>query len=215
VRLGRRPGRLALLAASAALPALAARAVDGTAPAAMASLGALLAAASCAAGARRDAGDPALSRLTAVGPRAALAARSVLPALVGGLWLASALAGLEAAGALPGGPWWPLAFPCAPALAAGALRMARRPPVDHAMPVVATPLGAIPTGPLIWALTGADIAVIGCAPALDALARRPAGFGPVLAAQAVAGAVVLGLYLLRGGRPGRGLRRRPRLGRGR
>ncbi|RMI45136.1 DUF6297 family protein, partial [Actinomadura harenae] len=60
VRLGRRKGRLAVLVASAGLPALAARAMDGTAPVAMASLGALLVAASCAAGARRDAGDPAL-----------------------------------------------------------------------------------------------------------------------------------------------------------
>ncbi|MEV5569286.1 DUF6297 family protein [Spirillospora sp. NPDC052269] len=209
VRLGRRPGRLAVVAASAALPALAARAADGTSPMAMASLGALLVAASCAAGARRDAGDPALSRLTAVGPRATLAGRAVLPALVGGLWLALALAGLQAVGVLSGGPWWPLALPCAPALAAGALRMARRPPVDHAMPVIATPVGAIPTGPFLWAMTGADIALIGCAPALNALAKPPAGLGPVLVAQAVAGVAVLGLYLLKGGRPVRALLRRP------
>ncbi|MFF5262608.1 DUF6297 family protein [Actinomadura viridis] len=201
-RLGRRPGRLGVLLASTALPALAMRAAGGTSlvVVALTAAGALAAAASCTAGARRDAGDPALHRLAGVHPRAALAARSALPALVGGLWLAVALAGLEAAGGLPGGPWWPLALPAAPALAAGALRMARRPPVDHAMPVIDTPAGAIPTGPALWALTGADLALLGCAPVLYVLYVLSAGSaapGPVLAAQAVTGAATLGLYLLR------------------
>lgn len=213
VRLARRPGRLALLLGSAALPALAARAAAGATPATMVSVGALLVAASCASGARRDAGDPSLSRLIAVRPRATLAARAVLPALVGGLWLTLALALLE--DVLPGGPWWALAPASAPGLAAGALRMARRPPVDHAMPVVATPIGALPTGPLLWALTGADVAVIGCAPALNALIKPPPALAPVLLAQAVTGIAVLGLYVLRAGRPARAPRPRRRPAEGR
>ncbi|GAA4075954.1 DUF6297 family protein [Actinomadura miaoliensis] len=198
-RLGRLPGRLTVLSASAALPALAMRAAGGTTPVvvALTAAGALAAAASCTAGARRDADDPAFTRLCGVGPRAALAARAVLPALVGGLWLAVALAGLETAGGLPGGPWWPLALPAAPALAAGALRMARRPPVDHAMPVIETPAGSVPTGPVLWAVTGADLALLGCAPVLHVLLDRPAALGPALAVQAVTGAATLGLYLLR------------------
>jgi hypothetical protein len=87
----------------------------------------------------------------------------------------------------------------APALAAGALRMARRQPVDHSMPVIDTPGGAIPTGPLFWALTGVDLAVLGCLPALTALASGPDGIGGLLAAQAVTGLAVLAGYVLRAG----------------
>ncbi|RAY16588.1 hypothetical protein DPM19_05490 [Actinomadura craniellae] len=198
-RLGRRPGRLAVLLASAALPALAVRAAGGVAPVAVAlvAAGALAATASCTVGARRDADDPALARLSGVAPRAALAARALLPALVGGLWLALALAGLAAADGLPGGPWWPLALPAAPALAAGALRMARRPPVDHTMPVVTTPAGPLPTGPTLWALTGADLALLGCLPTLQALLAPSTSLGPTLVAQAGTGTAVLVLYLWR------------------
>ncbi|OPG04584.1 hypothetical protein B1L11_37450, partial [Microbispora sp. GKU 823] len=79
---------------------------------------------------------------------------------------------LQAAGTLPAGAWWALGPAAAPALAAGALRMARRRPVDHSMPVIDTPGGAVPTGPLIWAATGVDLALLGSLPALAALASR-------------------------------------------
>ncbi|MFW5418136.1 hypothetical protein J0910_16110 [Nocardiopsis sp. CNT-189] len=190
-RLARRPGRLALMAAAAALPVLAARAGGGV-PGALAVLaaGALAVPAAGTAGARRDAEDAALARLLGAGPRALLAARSVLPALLGGAWLTLALAFLESSGA--GGPLWALGPLCAPALAAGALRMARRRPIEHAMPAVDTPLGPVPTGVLVWALAGADIAVLGCLPALAALAGGVTG--PLLAAQGVCGAAVLAAY---------------------
>ncbi|PSK99002.1 hypothetical protein CLV63_104226 [Murinocardiopsis flavida] len=190
-RVARRPGRLLLAAAASALPMLAAQAGGGT-PAALAVLaaGALAVAATGTAGARRDAGDAALARLLGAGPRALLAARAVLPALLGGAWLSAALAGLDTA--VPGGPFWPLGLLCAPALAAGALRMARRPPVEHAMPVLDTPLGAVPLGPAMWALAGADIAALGCLPALAAFTIGVSG--PLLAVQAVWGAAVLAAY---------------------
>ncbi|MEU6041498.1 hypothetical protein ABZ801_39530 [Actinomadura sp. NPDC047616] len=46
-------------------------------------------------------------------------------------------------------------------------------------------------------MTGADLALLGCAPVLHVLLDRPAALGPALAAQAVTGAATLGLYLLR------------------
>ncbi|MFC7585025.1 hypothetical protein ACFQYP_15740 [Nonomuraea antimicrobica] len=105
-------------------------------------------------------------------------------------------------GAVPDGPWWLLGPACGPALAAAALRMARRSPVDHSMPVINTPGGAIPTGPLFWALTGVDLALLGCAPALVAFAAQPVDLTPYLVAQVVTGLGVLGGYIM----SGRGLR---------
>ncbi|MBB2744088.1 UNVERIFIED_ORG: hypothetical protein FHR35_003924 [Microbispora rosea subsp. rosea] len=205
LRVGRRPGRLAALLGAAALPAVCANAIGGgSGPAAgMLLCGALTAAAMCTGGVRRDGGDPALARMLAVDGRAATAARAVLPALLAASWSAFALVGLQAAGTLPAGAWWALGPAAAPALAAGALRMARRRPVDHSMPVIDTPGGAVPTGPLIWALTGVDLALFGSLPALAALASRPASAAPYVAAQAVAGAAVLAAYILR---PSRGNR---------
>ncbi|GAA1441629.1 hypothetical protein GCM10009602_16940 [Nocardiopsis tropica] len=196
-RLARRPGRLALMAAAAALPVLAERAGGGaTAVTAVLAAGALAVAAAETAGARRDAGDASLARLLGTGPRALLAARAVLPALLGGSWLALALAGLDVAG--DGAGLWPLGLLCAPALAAGALRMARRRPIEHAMPAMDTPLGPVPLGPLVWAMAGADVAVLGCLPALVAVAAGVTG--PLLAAQAVWGAAVLAAYCAAPGR---------------
>ncbi|KAB8184570.1 DUF6297 family protein [Microbispora catharanthi] len=204
LRVGRRPGRLAALLGAAALPAVCANAIGGGSGAAgMLLCGALTAAAMCTGGVRRDGGDPALARMLAVDGRAATAARAVLPALLAASWSALALVGLQAAGTLPAGAWWALGPAAAPALAAGALRMARRRPVDHSMPVIDTPGGAVPTGPLIWALTGVDLALFGSLPALSALASRPASVAPYVAAQAVAGAAVLAAYILR---PSRGNR---------
>ncbi|MFG3436487.1 DUF6297 family protein [Nonomuraea sp. NPDC047897] len=215
-RAARRPGRLVALPATAVLPTVLAQALGGTAggaapglpPIVVASVlaGAVAVAVVHTAGSRRDGDNPALSRLAGVGRRPALAARALLPALLGGAWAAAALAGLMLVGALPAGPtaglggaWWLFGPAMAPAVAAGALRMARRGPVDHSMPVIDTPGGAIPTGPLFWALTGVDLAVLGCLPALAALAAGPDGIGGLLAAQVVTGLAVLAGYVLRAG----------------
>ncbi|TMR22859.1 hypothetical protein ETD85_48835 [Nonomuraea zeae] len=200
-RLARRPGRLATMLATAALPAVLAQA--GGAPAALGAAvlaGALAVAATSTAGARRDSDNPSLARLLGVGHRKALAARAVLPLLLSGAWATLALSGLMITGGLAGS-WWLLGVPAAPALAAGALRMAGRRPVDHSMPVIDTPGGAIPTGPLIWALTGVDLAALGCLPVITALLYPPAGLGGYLAAQAVTGVLVLVGYVMRA-RPG-------------
>ncbi|MFB9248943.1 DUF6297 family protein [Sphaerisporangium melleum] len=204
-RIGRRPGRLAVLAGAAVLPAVAAQAAGGMSamPAGVLLAGTLAAAAMCTTGARRDAADPALARLLAVDRRALAAARALLPALLAAAWSALALAGLAAAGALSGGAWWLLGPATAPACAAASLRMAGRPPVDHSLPVIDTPVGALPAGPLIWAVTGADLALLGCLPALVALTAPASPPGSSLIVQALTAAAVLTAFLLRQGRSGR------------
>ncbi|AQZ65692.1 unnamed protein product [[Actinomadura] parvosata subsp. kistnae] len=217
-RLARRRGRLAAVAGSAALPAVLAQAGGPPVVLGLAVLGGALAVASLGtSGARRDADNPALARLIGVGRRQALAARAALPALLAGTWAAVALAGLTlvsgvGAGAgvgvwangapidlmvSGGAAWWWFGPLAAPALAAGALRMARRPPVDHSMPVIDTPGGAVPTGPLFWAATGPDLALLGCLPTAAALASQPTALAPFLVAQAVLSVLVLLGFLMR------------------
>ncbi|MEU8248474.1 DUF6297 family protein [Nonomuraea sp. NPDC048916] len=196
-RAGRRPGRLAVILASTALPAVLAQAGAPTAAGASVLAGAMAVAATSTSGARRDGENPSLARLTGVGRRPALAARALLPALLSGAWTAAALAGLTLTGGLPAGAWWLFGPLTAPAVAAGALRMARRNPIDHSLPVIDTPGGAIPSGPVIWALTGVDLALLGCLPALAALVAPPDAPATLLAAQAALGVAVLTGYLLR------------------
>ncbi|MFG6190786.1 DUF6297 family protein [Nonomuraea sp. JJY05] len=196
-RVGRRPGRLGVIFAMSALPAVLAQA--GGAPVTLGAAvlaGSLAVAAVSVSGARRDSDNPALSRLLGVDRRQALAARAVLPTLLGGAWATLGLAALSAGGALPGA-WWLFGPLTAPALAAAALRMARRSPVDHSMPIIDTPGGAIPTGPLRWALTGVDLAVLGCLPVVAALLSPPGPPAGFLAAQATASVLVLVGYVVR------------------
>ncbi|MBP2707977.1 hypothetical protein JOL79_29770 [Microbispora sp. RL4-1S] len=193
-RLSRRPGRLALLYCCAALPALAAQATGGLSALPVVALfgGALGAAATATTGARRDGDDPSLARLLAVGPRAVMAARTLLPTALAASWLVLALSGLAVAGLLPSGLWWALGVATAPALSAGALRMARRAPIDHSMPMVEIPGSPpLPIGLLLWALTGLDLVLVGCLPALAALGAPPASLASHVATQAVAGLAVL------------------------
>ena len=115
-RLGRRPAVGTALAVSAAAPALAGAAFTGRArgwvTAAALLAGAIAAGIQGTAATRRDTSDPALRRLPGVDAGAALAARAVLPALLGAAWLTLALALLALTGELPGALWparsgWP------------------------------------------------------------------------------------------------------------
>jgi hypothetical protein len=197
LRTARRPWRLAAVFAAALLPAVLERAGGGAAAGVGVLAGALAVAATGVSGARRDGDNPGLARLAGVDRRAALLARALLPALLSGAWAATALICLSVAGGLAVAPMWLFGPLAAPALAAAALRMARRRPIDHSMPVLDTPAGAVPLGPVIWAFTGADLALLGCLPAAYALVAQPAGLAAPLAAQAVAGAAVLAGYVLR------------------
>ncbi|WP_329090701.1 DUF6297 family protein [Streptosporangium sp. NBC_01469] len=200
-RLGRRPGRLAALLGGVALPVLAASAAGevGAVVTGVVFAGALTATVAGISGARRDGDNPGLARLLGVGARSALAARSLLPALLGGAWLTLALACMSLAGALGTGPWWLFGPLAAPALAAGGLRMARRSPIDHTMPIIETPAGTIPIGPLIWGMTGVDLALLGCLPLVLALGPQPSFPTALLVVQALTGTAVLLGYLLRAG----------------
>ncbi|GII82608.1 hypothetical protein Ssi03_05980 [Sphaerisporangium siamense] len=191
-RLARRPGPQALLLLATLLPMVASRAGFSAPTLLLVAAGGLAAAMSVTSGARRDAGDPTLARLLGVGSRQALAARALPPVLLAAAWTTLALTCLDMTG-----PWLLLGVLCAPAAAAGALRMARRHPVDHSMPLIDTGMGTIPSGPVLWALTGVDIALLGALPALQAALDRPAHLGGYLAAQALWGVAVLAAYVWR------------------
>ncbi|GIH69787.1 DUF6297 family protein [Sphaerimonospora thailandensis] len=184
--LSRRPGRLTVLAGLTALPTIVCLA-GGTLSIAVAVLlaGGLSAATTAAAGARWEAQNPEIPRMLAM---RGLSARAVVPAALVALWVGTAFAILSLAGFTP---IWCILYglAAAPGLTAGALRMARRGPVNHAMPVIDLGLGGIPTGPLFWAIAGVDIAALGNAPLLF-------GMTPLsLAVQAILGAALLAAYL--------------------
>ncbi|MBB5872795.1 hypothetical protein F4553_006229 [Allocatelliglobosispora scoriae] len=191
--LGRRPGRLAVLLPSAALPALLAM-VLGRHIAVLLLLGAgTLAVAACGtAGLRRDTGDTGLRRMIGHSGWRVGSARLLLPGLLGGAWLAVALALADGAGGLPDRPWWAFGPVAAPVIAVAAVRMAQRGMIDHASTPIVMPMTGsfIPAGWLVWMLSGLDVAVLGCLPLLLALAGAPAGLGPYLVAQALLSALV-------------------------
>ncbi|HEX6685110.1 MAG TPA: hypothetical protein VF062_20130, partial [Candidatus Limnocylindrales bacterium] len=215
--LGRRPGRLALIAASAAIPA----ALSGTIPAAIPALSAAIPAAlsgtiPAAASAALPAAIPGppgavvvlfgLSLAVAAAgtttlrrqPRAPMTrpvrvARTLLPMVLAAAWLSTALA-------LGFGPrYMPLGIAAAPVVAVAAMRMARRGPIDHtSVPIVMPMSGSwIPTGWLTWSYTGLDVAVPGCLPMLLALFGTGVQPTAALAGQLIAGATVLGVWCAR------------------
>lgn len=221
-RLGRRPGTLLTLAASAVAPALVAGALTGAARGVVGAvvllLGGIAAASQGCAGLRRDTSDVTLRRMLGVPSRPALAARAVLPALLAAGWLALALGLLASAGVLPvkgasavPAPvlWVGLGLVAGPGLAASALRLARTAPVDAADQAgLDTGMGTMPTW-LVGRFLSILLGVIGTFPALGAVIAafggihaRPgqhlaAGLAPgAVAVQAVLSAALLYLYLL-------------------
>lgn len=178
--LGRRPARLVLIAASAAIPAL----LRGVAQA-IVLFGLSLAVAA--------AGTTSIRRGTAQ-PREALLRLGFLclPAVLAAAWLAIALS-LARPGA---GRWLLLGVVAAPSVAVGAMRMAGRGPVDHtSMPVVMPMSGSwIPTGWIIWSFTGLDVAVPGCLPLLLCLFAPAAQPAVAIVAQMIVSATVVGVW---------------------
>ena len=196
-RLGRRPAVLTALAVSALAPALAGAAFTGRAhgwvTAAVLLAGAIAAGTQGTAATRRDSNDPALRRLLGVDAEAALVARAVLPALLGAVWLALALALLAVTGELPGA-WWPLlGLAAGPGTAAAALRIARTAPLNPADQGPDAPVTAPP-----WLLTRAGSVLLGLAAAWPTLRAVYAGHVHVstFGAQVAFTAVVLGGYLM-------------------
>lgn len=120
--------------------------------------------------ARRDRDLPALRRLLNLSGPTLVGARSVLPTVLAVSWGIGAGALLTARTPGAEGWAWPvLGAAAGPGLAAGALRAARRGAVRHELPPIVTPMGILPTGPLHWAATGCDTAVLFTTPTLAAL----------------------------------------------
>ena len=118
---------------------------------------------------RYDIDRPALARLMGLADRRLLALRSVIPAALAVCWCALSIALVaDRAGAdvaIAAG----LGSAAGPSLAAGALRAARRSFVRHDYPLIVTPMGVVPSGPLLWFGQAVDVAVIGTLPTLMAL----------------------------------------------
>jgi hypothetical protein len=143
---------------------------------------------------RRDTNDPALRRLLGADARAALIARTVLPALLGAGWLALALALLALTGELPGALWPVLGLAAGPGVAAAAMRVARTAPINPADQGPDTPLTAPP-----WVMTRAGSVLLGGAAAGPTLRAVYAGHvhASTFGAQVAVASVVLGGYLMR------------------
>lgn len=178
--LGRRRARLALIAASAAIPA----ALSGAGTGAVVVLFGLSLAVAAAGTTtlRREPRAPMTRRVRI--------ARTLLPAVLAAAWLPAALAlGFDPQHTAVG-------LAAAPVIAVAAMRMARRGPIDHSSAPIVMPMSGswIPTGWLIWSYSGLDVAVAGCLPML--LALFGAGLPPAaaLAGQLVASATVLGVW---------------------
>ncbi len=197
-RLGRRPALLVAVAVSTLVPALAGAAFTGHAHdwivAAVLLAGSIAAGTQGTAALRRDANDPALSRLLGVDAGAALRARAVLPVLLSAAWLTLALALLALTGELPGALWPVLGLAAGPGAAAAALRIARTAPLNPADPGPDTALGNPPP----WLVTRAGSVLLGAAGAYPALRAAFAGqvHGGTVIAQVAVSAIVLGGYLM-------------------
>jgi hypothetical protein len=189
----RRPGRLLRLAAAMVLPAVFAHA-PGWLLAAAVLAGAVAAGGTSAAAVRTDAGNPVLLRLLGISSRQAVAQRLAVPVLLAALWSAGALTVLWALGAVPGGPWWALGVALGPAGAVAAVRRARAGFVDNGLLPVDTPMGSISTGPVLNALIGVDVLVLGLPAVVQFVAGGPLTWTAV-AVQAAVSALGVWAYL--------------------
>jgi hypothetical protein len=124
---------------------------------------------------RQDADHPALIRLLGLTGRRVIAQRLLVPGLLATVWCGLTLAVLAPLAPLPPGPWWALGLALGPAVAVAAAHRARSGPVNNDLPLVITPMGAVSPGPIIWALTGADVLVPLGLPAAWALIAYPVG----------------------------------------
>jgi Family of unknown function (DUF6297) len=194
---GRRPGRLPWLVGTAMLPALVA---DGPAwlLAAVVLVGALAAASVTGEATHTDASNPAALRLLGLSARRVLSQRLVVPAVVAALWGALALALAQVTGELAG-PWWALGVAAGPAAAVAALYRAKISASSIGTIFIDTPVGAFPSGVLLWLVNGVDVVAVLALPVVISLftvqAPEALGWSAVLtqAALSIAGCLVLTL----------------------
>ncbi|MEV6596887.1 DUF6297 family protein [Actinoplanes sp. NPDC051346] len=182
--LRRRPRRLLWLAGATALPALA-----GNAPAwilAMAALaGGLLAGGVTAANIRTDAGNPWMLRMLGLSSRTVVLQRLWVPGVLAAAWYAAALTLLHALGHLPPGPWWALGLALGPVGAVAAVRKGRTGFVDNSLMPLETPMGSVATGPLIAAVAGFDVLLLGVPTIVQIAQGEPLAWTSVVVQAAV------------------------------
>ncbi|MDI1463661.1 DUF6297 family protein [Catellatospora sp. KI3] len=199
--LGRRPYRLVVSLVTAALPAVVAVAAGGAGllVAVVLLAGAVSAASAGASGVRRDAGSAVLGRLFGVGGAAVSGARLVLPGVLAVGWLVAASVVLLLAGVWVSWWWLLVAVAAGPVLAVGVLRLAGRGWVDHASVPVVMPMSGswIPTGWIVWWVTGWDVVVAGGLPSVWVWSGGPGGWVVPAAVQVVVGGVVVWGWLRR------------------
>ncbi|MFY1696622.1 DUF6297 family protein [Solwaraspora sp. WMMA2101] len=196
----RQPGRVVVWTTLAAVPwLLASLSESETLRAAGWLLAGLLATGQFTGNVRYDMDRPTIARLIGVTDRRLLIFRSVLPTVLAVAWSTGSVmlalapdTGNVTTAAL-------LGLTAGPAVAAGALRSARRSFVRHDYPLIVTPMGVVPSGPFVWAGQAVDLALLGTAPTLIALATRDVDLRTIVA-QAVFSALALGLFLRPAGR---------------
>ncbi|WP_222195627.1 DUF6297 family protein [Modestobacter italicus] len=170
--LARSPWRWGQLLAGGALPVLAAR-TEGLAEvpvvvAVAVVLGWGAAATALGEPGRRAAASPAADRALPLGAAQVVWARAIVPVAVL-VVVCGASALLVGQGAGAPAAWLALGVAAAPAWAAAALRAAYRPDLDWSGPVLASPMGAVPTGVGATLVRGPDAGVLGTAPVALAL----------------------------------------------
>ncbi|WP_306203716.1 DUF6297 family protein [Actinoplanes sp. RD1] len=191
--LRRRPVRLLWLAGGAALPALVT-----TAPrlvlAAAVLLGGLFAGSVTTATLRTDTGNPFMLRMLGLDSRTAILQRAAVPVALATCWYALSLGLLQLLGDLPPGPWWLLGVAVGPVGGVAAVRKARAGFVDNGSLPFDTPMGSVSTGPLVAALAGVDMLLLGV-PALVLIAQNQPLTWTAILVQAVLTAAGCRLYL--------------------
>lgn len=134
---------------------------------------------------------PALDAMLPLGQRSTRLVRTVVPALTSSAVLVGALArDVWAAGPQPW-PWLLLLALTGAGLGAAAVRGAYRKPPDWSAPLLATPAGALPTGAVLSAARGPDLALLVVVPVGVALALGTVTPVVVLAQAAVTVVAVL------------------------
>ena len=182
----RRPRRLLWTVASIALPTLLTH-VPGWVLGAVILLGAMIAGGASTGNVRADAGNPVLLRMLGLDSRTAIIQRMWVPGGLAALWSAGALGVLQALGDLPAGPWWVLGLTLGPVGAAAAMRRARVGFVRNDMIALDTQTGiSIPTGPLLSAIAGPDVLLLGLPTLLQIAQGHPLTWTTVVV-QAVVG----------------------------
>ncbi|MCW2577559.1 MAG: conserved rane protein of unknown function [Modestobacter sp.] len=202
--LTRSPARWGQVLLGAALPVLAAR-TRGLAelPALVAVavvLGWGIAATALGEPSRRATASPAADRTLPLDAAVVVRARAVLPLAVLVLICGtSALLVGQGAGSALG--WLALGVAAAPAWAGATVRAGYRPDLDWSGPVLASPMGAVPTGVSATLVRGPDVGVLGTVPV--ALALLLGAVPPVLIAVQLVWSLALLAFAVETARPKR------------